>query len=115
MRRLEFVADSGIHVGITLPGFLAECRRASNHRSTFLSLASRYNRSVPVKASIREPCRHLWRWWRAATKCERGQVVSNRVHGSMPSSPLGWAGGVRPVALVPCRSGAASPQPALPQ
>lgn len=25
--------------------------------------------------------------------------MSNRVHGSMPSSPLGWARGVRPVAL----------------
>jgi hypothetical protein len=73
MRRLEFVADSGIHVGITLPVFLAERRRASNHRSTYLpaSLASRYNRSVPVKASILEPCRHLWRSWRVATKCEK--------------------------------------------
>ena len=114
MSTLGFVADSGIHVGITLPVFMAKRRQAANHRSTYLSLASRYNRTVQVKGPILEPCQHLWRWWRAATKCERGQFVSNRVHGSMPSSPLGWARGVRPVAL-PCRSGAASLQPALPQ
>ena len=37
MRNLEFVADSGIHVGITLPMYLAERRRAANQHLTYLS------------------------------------------------------------------------------
>jgi hypothetical protein len=107
MRNLESVSDSGVHVEITLPVFLAERRRIANHHSAHRSHSKLY-RSVPVKGSVHESCQHLWRWRRAATKCARGHPVSNRVHGLMQSPPLGWARGVRPVALVPCRSGASS-------